>query len=204
VADPASDTELKTAKPGWPVLHLGFAVTPPRRAAGEMSAMSKHFPRIERNTSRREDARGYLEVLYESENAVFKRSFTRKHGFRGMHWQAGSAPQVKIFRIVSGAIADFVVPMDDPSRPIYHDTITPEDGWVQIDANYAHGLFALEDSIFEYFCDGGYDEGAEIAFSITDHIKQVLGVDEVILSAKDQAAPPLAELAADADLAEAK
>lgn len=166
--------------------------------------MSMPFPRIERNTTRREDARGYLEVLYESENAVFKRSFTRKNGFRGMHWQAGSASQVKIFRIVSGAIADFVVPMDDPARPIFHDTITPEDGWIQIDANYAHGLFALEDSIFEYFCDGGYDEGAEIGFSIADHIKQVLGVDEIILSAKDQAAPPLAELAAGKILAEAK
>jgi dTDP-4-dehydrorhamnose 3,5-epimerase len=157
--------------------------------------MSNPFPRIERSAGRREDARGYLEVLYESENAVLKRSFTRKHGFRGMHWQDESAPQVKIFRIVSGAIVDFLVPMNDPARPIYHEKISPEDGWVRIDAHYAHGLFALEDSVFEYFCDGGYDEAAEVAFSITEHIKQVLGVEEVILSAKDQAAPPLSALA---------
>lgn len=160
--------------------------------------MSDHFPRIERDARRREDARGYLEVLYESGSAVLKRSFTRKHAFRGMHWQADPAPQVKIFRIVSGAIVDFVVPMDNPARPIHHARITPDDGWVRIDANYAHGLFALEDSVFEYFCDGGYDEAAEVAFSITDHIKEVLGVDEVILSAKDQAAPSLEALAAGA------
>jgi dTDP-4-dehydrorhamnose 3,5-epimerase len=153
------------------------------------------FPRIERSAQRHEDARGYLELLYESDAAVLKRSFTRKHAFRGMHWQDASAPQVKIFRIVEGAILDFIVPMDDPARPIHHETIRPEDGWIRIDAGFAHGLFALEDSIFEYFCDGGYDEEAELAFSITDHIREVAGVDEIILSAKDRAAPPLAALA---------
>ena len=149
------------------------------------------FPRIEQRNERREDDRGYLEVLYESDQAVLKRSFTRKHAFRGMHWQDESAPQVKIFRIVYGEIADFIVPMDDPARPIHHQRIRPEDGWVRVDANYAHGLFALEDSLFEYFCDGRYAPEAEQAFSITDHIKQVLGVDEVILSPRDAAAPPL-------------
>jgi dTDP-4-dehydrorhamnose 3,5-epimerase len=81
--------------------------------------------------------------------------------------------------------------MDDPERPIHHQRITSEDGWVRIDANHGHGLFALEDSLFEYFCDGRYVPEAEQAFSITDHIKAVLGVDEVILSPRDAAAPPL-------------
>lgn len=153
------------------------------------------FPRIEKDAFRREDTRGYLEVLYESDAAVLKRSFTRKNGFRGMHWQDETAPQVKIFRIVVGKIVDFVVPMNDPARPIHHQTVTPEDGWIRIDANQAHGLFAVEDSVFEYFCDGRYCEAAELAFSITDHVKQVVGVDELILSEKDRAAPPLAALA---------
>lgn len=152
------------------------------------------FPRIERDAPRSEDARGYLEVLYESPTAVLKRSFTRRHGFRGMHWQNESAPQVKIFRIVEGAIVDFIVPMRDPARRIHHQEIRPEDGWIRIDADQAHGLFALEDSVFEYFCDGGYDEGAELAFSIVDHIRRVTGVDEIILSPKDRAAAPLAAI----------
>lgn len=155
--------------------------------------MLSPFVRIEQGAPRQEDARGYLEVLYESDRAVLKRSFTRKHAFRGLHWQDESAPQVKIFRVVYGQIADFVVPMDDPEKPIMHEIITPEDGWIHIKANFAHGLFAMEDSLFEYFCDGGYDPSAELAFSITDHLRSVLGVDEVILSAKDQVAPPLAQ-----------
>lgn len=153
--------------------------------------MAELFPRIEREAVRREDERGYLEVLYESGQAVLKRSFSRKHAFRGIHWQPDPSPQVKLFRVVSGAIIDFIVPMDDPARPIHHDTIRPEDGWVRIDARFAHGFLALEDSLFEYFCDGGYDPAGELAFSITDHVKAVTGIDHIILSAKDQAAPPL-------------
>ncbi|HEY0625314.1 MAG TPA: dTDP-4-dehydrorhamnose 3,5-epimerase family protein [Allosphingosinicella sp.] len=156
-----------------------------------MSDEAKFFPRIEGTALRREDDRGYLEILYESPTAVLKRSFTRKGCFRGLHWQDETAPQVKIFRIVSGAIADFAVPMDDPAKPIHYSIVRPEDGWIRVDANLAHGLYAIEDAIFEYFCDGGYDEASEKAFSITDHIKKVLGVDEVILSPKDQAAAPL-------------
>jgi dTDP-4-dehydrorhamnose 3,5-epimerase len=149
------------------------------------------FPRIETQAVRREDARGWLEVLYESDSSVLKRSFSIRGAFRGLHWQTEAAPQTKIIRVVSGAIVDFVVDMKDPARAIHHDRIVPGDGWVRIDANLAHGLYALEDTLFEYFCDGGYDESSELAFSITDHIKAVLGVDEVILSAKDQASPPL-------------
>jgi dTDP-4-dehydrorhamnose 3,5-epimerase len=170
---------------------MGKETVRPKRVDGRAPGTTMIFPRIEQGNERREDDRGYLEVLYESGQAVLKRSFTRKHAFRGMHWQDESAPQVKIFRIVYGEIVDFIVPMDDPARPIHHQHIRPEDGWVRVDANYAHGLFALEDSLFEYFCDGRYAPEAEQAFSITDHIKAVLGVDEVILSPRDAAAPPL-------------
>src|SRR5436305_1841829 len=148
------------------------------------------FPRIEQGNQRREDDRGYLEVLYESDQAVLKRSFTRKHAFRGLHWQDQRAPQVKIFRIVFGAIVDFIVPMNDPARPIYHQRIGPEDGWVRVDADYAHGLFALADSLFEYFYDA-YNKGLAKAtgevigflnsddfYVSPDVISQVMGVFE--------------------------
>lgn len=149
------------------------------------------FPRIQATARRREDLRGWLRVLYESDAAVLKQSFSIKGAFRGLHWQDETAPQVKLIRVVTGAIMDFVVDMNDPARTIHHDMIAPEDGWVRIDAHLAHGLYALEDTLFEYFCDGGYDEGAELAFAISDHIKGVLGVDTVILSPKDLASPPL-------------
>jgi dTDP-4-dehydrorhamnose 3,5-epimerase len=153
--------------------------------------MSGLFPRIQLTAQRLDDSRGHLEVLYESDRCVLKRSFSHKSVFRGLHWQDARAPQTKIIRVVAGRIADFVVSMDDPDRIIHHNIIAPEDGWVQIAANLAHGFYALEDSLFEYFCDGGYDEPTESAFAITDHIKAALGVTDVILSPKDTASAPL-------------
>jgi dTDP-4-dehydrorhamnose 3,5-epimerase len=153
--------------------------------------MSGHFPRIEQDAVRRSDERGYLEVLYESDRCVLKRSYSHKGAFRGLHWQDEHSPQVKIIRVLQGRIADFLVDMSDPHRVIHHDFISPSDGWVRIGAHYAHGLYALEDTLFEYFCDGGYDESSEQAFAITDQIRQILGVEHVILSDKDMKSQPL-------------
>lgn len=149
------------------------------------------FPRLSETAVRREDDRGWLEVLYESDTVVLKRSFSRAGVFRGLHRQAAPSPQVKLIRVVSGAIEDFVVSMADPERAIHHTRLTPRDGWVRIDAEYAHGFFAIEDSVFEYVCDGGYDEASEQAFSIAERLRDLLNVDAVILSDKDRAAPPL-------------
>ena len=150
------------------------------------------FIRLDGVTQRREDNRGWLEVLYESEAMVLKRSFSRKGVFRGLHVQQAPSPQTKVIRVVEGAIVDVLVSMDDPARALKTTTLTPADGWVRIDAEYAHGFYALEDTLFEYVCDGGYDEASEQAFSIADRLPALLGVDTVILSDKDRAAPPLA------------
>ncbi len=149
------------------------------------------FVRLDQTAHRREDNRGWLEVLYESDSLVLKRSFSRKGVFRGLHVQQAPSPQTKVIRVVHGAIVDVVVSMDDPSRALKTTTLTPADGWVRIDAEYAHGFYALEDSLFEYVCDGGYDEASEKAFSIADRLPALLGVETVILSDKDRAAPPL-------------
>lgn len=150
------------------------------------------FVFLDETAHRREDNRGWLEVLYESDAMVLKRSFSKKGVFRGLHVQQAPSPQTKVIRVVSGSIVDVVVSMDDPSREIRTATLTPEDGWVRIDAQYAHGFYALQDTVFEYVCDGGYDEASEQAFSIADRLPALLGVDVVILSDKDRAAPPLA------------
>ena len=149
------------------------------------------FPRLSDTAFRREDNRGWLEVLYESDSTVLKRSFSRAGVFRGLHVQGEPSPQVKLIRVVSGAIQDFVVSMTDPERVIHQTRLTPEDGWVRIDADHAHGFFAIEDSVFEYICDGGYDEASERAFSILEQLRDLLNVDAVTLSDKDKAAPPL-------------
>jgi len=150
------------------------------------------FVRLDQTTRRREDNRGWLEVLYESEAMVLKRSFSKKGVFRGLHVQMAPSAQTKVIRVVSGAIVDVVVDVNDPAPELQTATLTPEDGWVRIDAQYAHGFYALEDTMFEYACDGGYDEASEKAWSIADRLPALLGVESVILSDKDRAAPPLA------------
>lgn len=150
------------------------------------------FVRLDQTTRRREDNRGWLEVLYESETMVLKRSFSKKGVFRGLHVQMAPSAQTKVIRVVSGAIIDVVADVNDPALELKTSTLTPEDGWVRIDAQYAHGFYALEDTMFEYACDGGYDEASEQAWSIAERLPALLGVESVILSDKDRAAPPLA------------
>lgn len=149
------------------------------------------FVRLDQTTHRREDNRGWLEVLYESDAMVLKRSFSRKGVFRGLHVQRAPSAQTKVIRVVSGSIVDVLVSMEDPSRELKTATLTPADGWVRIGADYAHGFYALQDTVFEYVCDGGYDEASEEAYSIADRLPALLGVETVILSDKDRAAPPL-------------
>lgn len=149
------------------------------------------FVRLDQTTRRREDNRGWLEVLYESDTVVLKRSFSRAGVFRGLHVQQAPSAQTKVVRVVSGAIVDVVVSMADPSRALKMTTLTPADGWVRIGSDYAHGFYALQDTVFEYVCDGGYDEASEEAFSIADRLPALLGVGAVILSDKDRAAPLL-------------
>lgn len=150
------------------------------------------FVRLDQTAHRREDNRGWLEVLYESGTMVLKRSFSKAGVFRGLHIQTGASAQIKLIRVVSGAIVDVVASMDDPARALNTATLTPADGWVRIGAEYAHGFYALQDTVFEYVCDGGYDEASEQAFSIADRLPALLGIDTVILSDKDRAAPELA------------
>lgn len=151
------------------------------------------FVRLDQVSHRRDDNRGWLEVLYESDTVVLKRSFSRAGVFRGLHVQRAPSPQVKVIRVVSGEIIDVVASMDDPVRALKTSRLTPADGWIRIDAEFAHGFYAVQDTVFEYVCDGGYDEASEQAFSIADRLPALLGVDRVILSDKDRAAPPLGQ-----------
>lgn len=153
--------------------------------------MNQLFPRLINDAVRFEDARGWLAVLYESETVVLKRSFSRAGVFRGLHLQRTPSPQVKLIRVIEGRIIDIIVDIDDPERRIQQSELRPEDEWVRIDAHFAHGFLAIEDTLFEYVCDGGYDEGSEQAFSITAWLEQQFGARDLVLSDKDRKADPL-------------
>ena len=155
--------------------------------------MSKQaFTLLNENALRFPDDRGYLEVLYEVDNRVLKRSFSRKGVFRGMHWQQAPHAQTKLIRVVSGRILDFVVDPQSEDRKLFRREFSSDSGWVRIDAHLAHGFYALEDTVFEYICHGAYSPAAESSYSIADFLRQQLGLTDLILSAKDAGAPALA------------
>jgi dTDP-4-dehydrorhamnose 3,5-epimerase len=150
------------------------------------------FVLLEPGAPRRADGRGHLDVLYEVGDLVLKRSFSRQGVFRGMHWQRAPHLQTKLIRVVSGAILDFVVdPQHSAPAPVYRREIRPADGWVRIDAHWAHGFYALQDTDFEYICHGAYNEAAESSLSIAAFLREQLGLTDLTLSAKDAAAQPL-------------
>ncbi|CAM3177466.1 hypothetical protein SPAN111604_08585 [Sphingomonas antarctica] len=153
------------------------------------------FEAVDAEGPRFEDARGWLQVLHESERCVLKRSFSKAGVFRGLHAQMTPSPQTKVIRVVSGLILDAVADLREASRPLETRELSPADGWVRIAPHYAHGFLAIEDTLFEYMCDGRYDEASEQAFAIGDELA-AMGYDSPILSAKDRAAPPLRATAA--------
>ena len=150
------------------------------------------FPRLEAQAFRFEDQRGWVEVLYESDRTVLKRSLSRPGVFRGMHIQLEPSPQVKLIRVVSGRIIDFVATVVAEHPQIRHCMLAPEQGWVRIAADLAHGFYAIEETSFEYVCDGAYVPAAERSYSILDYLARECGIAQPILSDKDKAAEPLA------------
>lgn len=149
------------------------------------------FKALNAVAQRRQDERGHLDVLYEQGEVVLKRSFSRAGVFRGMHWQRPPHAQIKLIRVASGRILDFVLdPSESPTR-LHRRELAPANGWIQIDAHLAHGFYAMEDTEFEYLCIGAYNESAESSFSIVDFLQSKLGLRQLILSTKDAAAAPL-------------
>ena len=153
--------------------------------------MNNVFPVLTHHANKKEDARGSLEVLYETGSIVLKRSFSKMGVFRGMHLQRSPNEQTKLIRVVSGRIIDFVVEPNEGTSGIRWQEIDASSDWIKINSKFAHGFYALENTIFEYICDGAYVEAAEQTYSVVDFLKKKLGLENVILSEKDANAPKL-------------
>lgn len=137
------------------------------------------------------DQRGYLEILYEDDNFVLKRSMSHAGVFRGMHWQPPPFSQIKLIRVISGRVMDFVVDPQGATKELFYRQLTSEDGWIQIESHLAHGYYTFEESEFEYMCLGKYNEDSELNFSIADFLSDQLSIRNPILSHKDTMAPKL-------------
>ena len=153
--------------------------------------MTAPFLSLSESADVRIDQRGSLEVLYETKDVVLKRSFSKKGVFRGMHIQMPPYQQTKLIRVVEGRILDFIVDVNSIDNKVFWKEITSNDGWLKISSNMAHGFYAIEDTVFEYICDGGYNEASEQTFSIRKFLDEVIGLRNLNISDKDKAAAEL-------------
>ena len=136
------------------------------------------------------DERGEIKVLYESNAMVLKRSFSKKGVFRGMHRQKDPVGQIKLVRVIKGEIIDFILD-NSKSGKIIQKVIRPIDDWIKIDKNFFHGFYAVEDTEFEYICDGKYSQDHEESVSIETYLRNSLHIDTLIMSEKDKSARKL-------------
>jgi dTDP-4-dehydrorhamnose 3,5-epimerase len=118
---------------------------------------------------------------------------------RGLHAQV-RRPQAKLVRAVEGEMFDVAVDLrrGSPSFGRWVGHRLSGDNFLQLymPAGFAHGFCVLSETVHvEYKCSALYDAADEITVAWNDpEIGIAWPLAEPILSAKDEAAPPLAAL----------
>ena len=103
-----------------------------------------------------------IEVRFVQDNE----SFSRRGVLRGLHFQRAPHAQAKLVRVVRGRVLDVAVDIR-PQSPTFGRYVAVElsaenHRQLFIPKGFAHGYFAMEDSVFQYKCDDFYhanDEG---------------------------------------------
>ena len=134
------------------------------------------------------DERGHVKVIYEDQQHVLKRSYSLPRVFRGMHIQLAPHQQTKLIRVLAGRVIDFVFDPREERPNITWKEICEGRDWIEIPPHLAHGFYALEESVFEYFCIGKYSESHERCYSIKRFLEQRLNIFDPIMSVKDSKA----------------
>jgi dTDP-4-dehydrorhamnose 3,5-epimerase len=127
-------------------------------------------------------------------------SYSRQHGvLRGIHYQKAEAAQAKLVRCLAGAVYDVAVDLN-PASPTYKQwvavTLSAENKLAFfIPKGYGHAFQTLTDDVeFFYKVDAPYQPEAEGSVRWDDpELAISWPVAEPLLSAKDSAAPSLAE-----------
>ena len=122
---------------------------------------------------------------------------------RGLHYQWPGHPQGKLVSVLEGEVYDVAVDIrrGSPTFGRHTAVVLGADNkrhfWIP--EGFAHGFLVLSDTaLFTYLCTAPYDRASDNALRWDD---PALAIDwplaEVSLSAKDAAAPLLAEIAAE-------
>ncbi|MBP2046669.1 dTDP-4-dehydrorhamnose 3,5-epimerase [Methanobacterium aggregans] len=157
------------------------------------------------------DERGYfMETYHEMEfkeagiDAAFlqdNQSKSKRGVLRGLHFQR-TKPQGKLVRVIRGEVFDAAVDLrrDSPTYGKWEGVVLSEDNKKQfyIPEGFAHGFLVLSDEAeFTYKCTDFYDADDEAGILWNDPeigVEWPLeGVDELILSEKDEKWKTLAE-----------
>jgi len=165
--------------------------------------------------SRFGDDRGYfspyfiqkdLDELGFSRVVQANRSKSAKGVVRGLHFQKDPKCQAKIVEVIKGSAIDVVVDIrrDSPTYGKYITVELTEDNNRQlfVPRGFAHGFVSLEDdTVFQYLIDNDYAPKMEggILWNAEDinipweEIFEKYGIDEPLLSDKDQVHPTLTD-----------
>ena len=150
-----------------------------------------------------EDERGYF---YESFNQSAidihfggpipfmqdNQSCSKKNVLRGLHFQNPPFPQIKLVRVIQGAVMDVVVDIRKSSKTFgkhFKIVLSAENKkMLWIPEGFAHGFITLEnDSVFLYKCSSLYSKVSEQCIKWND---KDLNIDwesnDPLVSAKDQ------------------
>ena len=120
---------------------------------------------------------------------------------RGLHYQIGNSAQSKLVRVISGRVLDVAVDIRKGS-PTFAQHVAIElsadnKRQVLIPRGFAHGFAVLEDNtIFSYKVDNYYSPAEDRGIAFDDPrlaINWGLATSELLLSAKDQQQPLLAD-----------
>ena len=136
-----------------------------------------------------EDNRGYIEITYENDSLIIKKSFSKANVFRGLHIQMPPFSQSKYIWVEKGEIIDVCLNLNFASEEFgkyQMITMTPENGVFFIPNYMAHGFVAKKPSKFSYICTGKYSSENEISIKPSTAIFNELGMkDNLIISDKD-------------------
>lgn len=128
-------------------------------------------------------------------------SFSKKGVLRGLHFQKPPFAQAKLVWVLQGAVLDVVVDLRSGSSTFgkSFDVIldSQKKNMLFIPEGFAHGFYALEDSLFQYKCSSEYQPGSEggILWSDPD-LKIKWGAVSPAISAKDSILPNFRDLIA--------
>ncbi len=136
-----------------------------------------------------------IDIKFSQENM----SFSRKGVVRGLHFQLPPFAQAKLVTVVTGNVLDVVVDLRKDSST-FGKVYTCELDAVRknmllVPEGFAHGLAALEDSIFFYKCSNMFNPPSESGIVWNDPQLNIdWSVADPIVSEKDKLLPTFEEL----------